>query len=66
MAEQRTTTASGVVLPDTLVVKKMQHFNRERVPERRVHPKGSAAHGFFEVTADVTQCAERGVPVEGR
>jgi catalase len=66
MAEQRTTTASGVVLPDTSVVQKMQHFDRERVPERRVHPKGSAAHGFFEVTADVTHCTERGVPVEGR
>jgi catalase len=55
-----------VVLPDTSVVQKMQHFDRERVPERRVHPKGSAAHGFFEVTADVTHCTERGVPVEGR
>ena len=33
----------------------MQHFNRERVPERVVHAKGSGAHGFFEVTDDVTQ-----------
>ena len=33
----------------------MQHFNRERVPERVVHAKGSGAHGFFEVTEDVTQ-----------
>src|ERR1019366_2243642 len=32
----------------------MQHFNRERVPERVVHAKGSGAHGFFEVTEDVT------------
>ena len=72
MAEERTTTASGVpvasdehsltagpngptVLQDAYVVQKMQHFNRERVPERVVHAKGSAAHGFFEVTADVTQ-----------
>src|SRR6201999_33012 len=38
----------------------MQHFNRERVPERVVHAKGSGAHGFFEVTEDVTQwtCAD--------
>ena len=36
------------------VVQKMQHFNRERVPERVVHAKGSGAHGFFEVTEDVT------------
>jgi catalase len=43
------------VLHDSYVVQKMQHFNRERVPERVVHAKGSGAHGFFEVTEDVTQ-----------
>jgi catalase len=32
----------------------MQHFNRERVPERVVHAKGSGAHGFFEVIEDVS------------
>ncbi len=41
-------------LQDHYVVQKMQHFNRERVPERVVHAKGSGAHGFFEVTEDVT------------
>ena len=43
------------LLQDAYVVQKMQHFNRERVPERVVHAKGSGAHGFFEVTEDVTQ-----------
>src|SRR5882757_6221070 len=43
------------VLHDHYTVQKMQHFNRERMPERVVHAKGSGAHGFFEVTADVTQ-----------
>src|SRR6266851_4955195 len=43
------------VLHDSYVVQKMQHFNRERVPERVVHAKGGGAHGFFEVTEDVTQ-----------
>src|SRR4051812_49817428 len=43
------------VLHDHALVQKLQHFNRERVPERVVHAKGSGAHGFFEVTADVTQ-----------
>ena len=38
----------------------MQHFNRERVPERVVHAKGSGAHGFFEVTDDVTAVHEGG------
>jgi catalase len=42
-------------LHDAHLVQKMQHFNRERVPERVVHAKGSGAHGFFEVTEDVTQ-----------
>jgi catalase len=42
------------VLHDHYLVQKMQHFNRERVPERVVHAKGSGAHGFFEVTEDVT------------
>src|SRR3954451_10246692 len=43
------------VLHDAYVVQKMQHFNRERTPERVVHAKGSAAHGFFEVTEDVSE-----------
>ncbi|MEA2598496.1 MAG: catalase, partial [Thermomicrobiales bacterium] len=43
------------VLHDAAVVQKMQHFNRERVPERVVHAKGTGAHGFFEATEDVTQ-----------
>jgi catalase len=42
------------VLHDAATVQKMQHFNRERVPERVVHAKGSGAHGFFEVTHDLT------------
>jgi catalase len=42
------------VLHDANVVQKMQHFNRERVPERVVHAKGSGAFGFFEVTEDVS------------
>ncbi|MDN5696349.1 MAG: catalase [Rubrobacter sp.] len=43
------------VLHDAYVVEKMQQFNRERIPERVVHAKGAGAHGFFEVTEDVTQ-----------
>jgi catalase len=43
------------VLHDAHLVQKLQHFNRERIPERVVHAKGSGAHGFFEVTADVTE-----------
>ena len=49
-----------IVLHDAYVVQKMQHFNRERVPERVVHAKGSGAHGFFEVTEDVRQWTSAG------
>jgi catalase len=49
------------VLHDHYVVQKVQHFNRERVPERVVHAKGSGAHGFFEVTNDVTPFTRAGL-----
>jgi catalase len=50
-----TAGASGpILLQDTYLVQKMQHFNRERVPERVVHAKGGGAFGFFEVTDDVS------------
>ena len=44
-----------IALHDHYVVQKMQHFNRERVPERVVHAKGGGAHGVFQVTQDVSQ-----------
>lgn len=43
-----------LLLQDHYLIQKMAQFNRERVPERVVHAKGGGAHGFFEVTADVT------------
>jgi len=39
-----------VVFEDYLLFEKMAHFNRERIPERVVHAKGSAAHGYFVCT----------------
>jgi catalase len=39
-----------VVFDDFLLFEKMAHFNRERIPERVVHAKGSGAHGTFTVT----------------
>src|ERR1017187_4013475 len=44
-----------ILLQDHYVIQKMAQFNSEREPERVVHAKGGAAHGFFEVTEDVTQ-----------
>src|SRR5689334_20052850 len=44
-----------LLLQDHYLIEKMAQFNRERVPERVVHAKGSGAFGYFEVTQDVTQ-----------
>jgi catalase len=43
-----------ILLQDHYLVQKMAQFNRERVPERVVHAKGSGAHGFFECTEDMS------------
>jgi len=43
-----------IVLQDFELIDKLAHFDRERIPERVVHAKGAAAHGYFEVTNDVT------------
>lgn len=44
-----------VLMQDVQLLEQMQHFNRERIPERVVHAKGSAAYGTFTVTHDITQ-----------
>jgi catalase len=46
-----------VLLQDFILREKIMHFDHERIPERVVHARGSAAHGFFECLescADVT------------
>lgn len=43
------------LLQDFHLIEKLAHFNRERVPERVVHAKGAGAHGYFEVTNDMTK-----------
>ncbi len=44
-----------VLLQDFHLIEKLQHFNRERIPERVVHAKGSGAYGTFTVTHDISQ-----------
>ncbi len=44
-----------VVFEDFLLFEKMAHFNRERIPERVVHAKGSGAYGYFVCTNPLTQ-----------
>jgi len=43
-----------LLLQDFHLIEKLQHFNRERIPERVVHAKGSGAYGSFTVTHDMT------------
>jgi len=44
-----------VLLQDVHLIEKLQHFNRERIPERVVHAKGSGAYGTFTVTHDISK-----------
>lgn len=44
-----------LLLQDFILHEKMAHFNRERIPERVVHAKGSGAYGTFTVTNDLTK-----------
>jgi catalase len=44
-----------ILLQDHYLIEQMANFNRERIPERQPHAKGSGAFGYFEVTHDVSQ-----------
>jgi catalase len=44
-----------VLIQDQHLVEKLARFNRERIPERIVHARGSGAFGHFVVTRDVTR-----------
>ena len=59
VADNQNSRSAGIrgplLLDDFHLVEKLAHFNREVIPERRVHAKGSGAYGTFTVTADVTR-----------
>ena len=42
------------LLEDFILREKITHFDHERIPERVVHARGSAAHGFFEAYENLT------------
>ena len=55
---QNTMTAGPrgpALLQDVWLLEKLAHFDREVIPERRMHAKGSAAYGTFTVTGDITR-----------
>jgi catalase len=44
-----------MLLQDVWFLEKLAHFDREVIPERRMHAKGSGAYGVFTVTGDITR-----------
>ncbi len=44
-----------ILLQDFYLHEKLAHFNRERIPERVVHAKGTGAYGTFKVTNDISE-----------
>ena len=59
MADNQNTMTAGkrcpVLLQDVWYLEKLAHFDREVIPERRMHAKGSGAFGTFTVTHDITR-----------
>ncbi|MDL5364642.1 catalase [Xanthomonas sp. NCPPB 2654] len=51
----RVTPRGPTLLEDFILREKITHFDHERIPERIVHARGSAAHGYFELTASLDQ-----------
>ena len=45
----------STLLEDFHFREKMTHFDHERIPERIVHARGSAAHGYFELTESLSK-----------
>ncbi|MCL1873617.1 MAG: catalase [Clostridiales bacterium] len=58
VADNTNVTTKGKYGPMTLqnpwFIEKLAHFDREVIPERRMHAKGSGAFGTFTVTTDIT------------
>lgn len=53
-AAQRAGINGPLLLQDFHHIDLLAHFDRERIPERVVHAKGAGAHGYFEVTHDLS------------
>lgn len=59
VADNNNTMMAGprgpALLQDVWFLEKLAHFDRERIPERVVHAKGSGAYGTFTVTHDISR-----------
>lgn len=54
-----------LLLQDYILLEKLAHQNRERIPERTVHAKGSAAYGELKITADLSKYTKAKVLQKG-
>ncbi|MDQ1729586.1 MAG: catalase [Pyrinomonadaceae bacterium] len=50
----------ATLLEDFILREKITHFDHERIPERVVHARGSAAHGYFQVYESLAQYTKAG------
>jgi catalase len=50
-----------LLLQDFQLLEKLAHQNRERIPERVVHAKGSAAYGTLTITNDITRYSKASI-----
>jgi catalase len=50
----------ATLLEDFILREKITHFDHERIPERVVHARGSAAHGYFQVYESMAEYTKAG------
>lgn len=56
----KTGERGATLLEDFILREKITHFDHERIPERIVHARGSAAHGFFELYEPMAKYTKAG------
>ena len=65
IAENQNVKTAGyrgpMLLEDFWFLEKLAHFDREVIPERRMHAKGSGAFGTFTVTNDMLNVISAGL-----
>jgi catalase len=57
----RSALRGPTLLEDFILREKITHFDHERIPERIVHARGSAAHGYFELTKSLSRYTTAGI-----
>jgi catalase len=70
VADNQSSLKAGVrgptLLEDFILREKLTHFDHERIPERVVHARGSAAHGYFESHTDLRDITRAAVFEKGK